>query len=170
MYWILRTAIAAMIIGSFALAGCSGCNKPEPTPAAPAVEKTKAGEPFKNFKFAKPKEGEKKAVKKDKLSESPTPATTDANPESRKKAMKLVPQIAESLKSPAFKGKIQQAAQSKDFKQVIQVLKDTMNDACEKQGMDFEECMKLMNEYKDDEEFKKMMKDLVDPSDFMPGQ
>ena len=143
IFWILLIALA------LALPGCSSCEKMT-GPVAPVAK------PAKKAPVATPAPKAK--------TEAKTPAKTDKtvaeikNPQ--EKIKKIVPEIAKSFQSPGFKEELQEAVKSKDLRKFSTMLYSTLTDACEKQGLNFEQCIKLVNEHRDDPEVQKMVKEL----------
>ena len=131
-----------LLVILIALPGCSSCGQKEQpqtsvTHSMPAKEKQ-----------SPPSE---MMEKKDEQEQPAVPAVKGGGKE---KVLKIMPEIANTFQSPQFKQRLQEAAKSKDFKKLIDVMKEVMEEACSKEGLNFEECMKLMNEHKDDKDVK----------------
>ncbi len=135
---LLLILMLAMVL---ILPGCSGCDKAAKKAETQNAEKKAfapkpVAEPQKEKKledFPEPKKEEKPSALADMTEE-----------ESKEKVLAIMPDVVQSFNSGDFKEKLQNAAKSKDFKQLTQVMQDVINDACSKNGLSFEDCVKLM--------------------------
>ena len=139
--------------------GCSGCEKKEQQADVKKIEKLK--KPVAKVKTTKPIK-KKKPVKK----EASTPADPQTLVKNKQKVLRIVPEVVKVFQSDNFRVRLQEAAKTKNFRGFIQVMQSAMTDACKKEGLEFEECMKMMNEFKDDQEVKNSLAKFRDAVDF----
>lgn len=154
-----RILIVLALICALALPGCSGCEKKEPKPAISKIEKQT--KPIAKVKTIKPKP-KKKPVKK----ATPTPSDPQTASKNKQRVLRIVPEVVKVFQSDEFRKRLQESAKTKDFRGFIQVLQSAMTDACKKEGLEFEQCMKMMNEFKDDQEVKNSLAKFRDAVDF----
>lgn len=151
--------LAVLLISLCSFYGCSGCEKEAKT-SKPTVSK-----------FSKTPAKVKSTPNAAKSSTPTAPAkTTSASKEDREKILRIMPEVANIFQSPEFKTRLEEASKNKDIRGFLTSMQEALTTACQKEGLDFESCMKLLNENKDDKEVQDAIAKWRDNIDFAKPQ
>ena len=137
--------MAFLFISLFSFFSCSGCEKQKPASKPPKSKFSKGA----SFSKTTPKVKTPAPATKADTAKSKIPPK-----EAKEKILRIMPEVADIFKSDKFKERLQEASRSKDIRGFLSSMKDALSSACEKEGLDFESCMKLINDHKDDKEVR----------------